>query len=57
MLRSLGREEADAAAEANGGDVRVRCEFCGQVYDFDPGEIETLFATPAQTVEGPAALQ
>ena len=57
MLRSLGRDEAEAAAEANGGDVRVRCEFCGEIYDFDPGQIEDLFATPAQTVEGPAALQ
>lgn len=57
MLRSLGRDEADAAAAANGGDVRVRCEFCGEVYDFDPGEIDSLFATPAETVEGPTALQ
>lgn len=57
MLRSLGREEAEAAAEANGGEVRVRCEFCGETYDFDPGQIDALFATPDQTVEGPAALQ
>jgi molecular chaperone Hsp33 len=57
MLRSLGRDEAAAAAAANGGDVRVRCEFCGETYDFDPGETETLFATPGQTVEGPTALQ
>lgn len=57
MLRSLGRDEAAAAAEANGGDVRVRCEFCGEVYDFDPDEIETLFAAPGQTVEGPTSLQ
>jgi molecular chaperone Hsp33 len=57
MLRSLGREEADAAAEANGGEVHVRCEFCGQRYEFDPGEIEVLFATPDETVEGPASLQ
>jgi molecular chaperone Hsp33 len=57
MLRSLGRGEAEAAAEANGGDVRVRCEFCGEVYDFNPGQIEALFAAPDQTVEGPTALQ
>jgi molecular chaperone Hsp33 len=57
MLQSLGRDEADAAAAANGGDVRVRCEFCGQSYDFDPDQIDALFATPGQTVEGPAALQ
>ena len=57
MLQSLGRAEADAAAEANGGQVRVRCEFCGEVYDFDPDQISDLFATPAPTVDGPAALQ
>lgn len=57
MLHSLGRDEAEAAAAANGGTVQVRCEFCGQSYEFDPGEIERLFATPGQTVEGPAALQ
>ena len=57
MLRSLGRDEAEAAMEANGGEVRVRCEFCGETYDFDPGQIEALFETPAQTMEGPAALQ
>jgi molecular chaperone Hsp33 len=57
MLRSLGRDEAAAAAEANGGDVRVRCEFCGEVYDFNPDEINTLFASPDQTVEGPTSLQ
>lgn len=57
MLRSLGHDEAEAAMEANGGEVRVRCEFCGETYDFDPGQIEALFETPAQTMEGPAALQ
>jgi molecular chaperone Hsp33 len=57
MLRSLGRDEAAAAAEANGGDVRVRCEFCGEVYNFNPDEINTLFASPDQTVEGPTSLQ
>jgi molecular chaperone Hsp33 len=57
MLRSLGRDEAEAAMEANGGEVRVRCEFCGETYDFDPGQIEALFEAPAQTMEGPAALQ
>ena len=57
MLRSLGREEADAAMEANGGEVRVRCEFCGETYDFDPGQIEALFATPVETVQAPPSLQ
>jgi molecular chaperone Hsp33 len=57
MLRSLGRDEADAAMAANGGEVRVRCEFCGETYDFDPGQIEALFSAPAETMEGPASLQ
>ena len=57
MLRSLGRDEAEAAAAANGGEVQVRCEFCGQSYEFDPDEIASLFATPLETVEGPASLQ
>ncbi len=33
MLRSLGEEEARAAAEAT-GQVEIRCEFCGRHYDF-----------------------
>ena len=57
MLHSLGRDEAQAAAVANGGDVQVRCEFCGQSYEFDPDEISALFASPEQTVEGPPSLQ
>jgi molecular chaperone Hsp33 len=57
MLRSLGRDEAEAAMDANGGEVRVRCEFCGETYDFDPGQIETLFSAPAEMMEGPSSLQ
>jgi molecular chaperone Hsp33 len=57
MLHSLGRDEAEAAAAANGGEVHVRCEFCGQSYEFDPDEIEALFATPDQTIEAPPSLQ
>ena len=42
MLRSLGPDEARAAMA--GGQVEVHCDFCGQAYRFDPGEIEALFA-------------
>ena len=42
MLRSLGPDEAQAAMA--GGRVEVHCDFCGQAYRFDPGEIEALFA-------------
>ncbi|MBN6149585.1 Hsp33 family molecular chaperone HslO [Xanthomonas sp. AmX2] len=48
MLRSLGEEEARAAAEAT-GQVEIRCEFCGRRYDFPLTEFGVLFAvTPAE---------
>ena len=57
MLQSLGEEEARAAAEASGGQVEVRCEFCGQEYLFPLSEFPVLFAeTPAQA-EAPERLQ
>ena len=43
MLRSLGEEEARAAAEAT-GQVEIRCEFCGRHYDFPLTEFGVLFA-------------
>ena len=57
MLRSLGREEADAAVAAADGRAQVRCEFCGQTYDFYPDEINTLFETPDATAQAPETLQ
>src|SRR5690606_30349855 len=58
MLQALGREEADAAVAAAGGTAQVRCEFCGQRYEFSPAEIGTLFAElPLATAESPAGLQ
>lgn len=58
MLHSLGREEADAAVAAAGGVAQVRCEFCGERYEFSPDEIETLFTDlPAATSASPAGLQ
>ena len=48
MLRSLGEEEARAAAETS-GQVEIRCEFCGRRYDFPLTEFGVLFAaTPAE---------
>ncbi|QDI02809.1 Hsp33 family molecular chaperone HslO [Xanthomonas cerealis pv. cerealis] len=48
MLRSLGEEEARAAAETT-GQVEIRCEFCGRRYDFPLTEFGVLFAaTPAE---------
>ncbi|QDA57900.1 Hsp33 family molecular chaperone HslO [Thermomonas aquatica] len=43
MIVSLGRDEASAAIEAGGGEARIRCEFCGQDYRFDAGEVAALF--------------
>ena len=45
MLESLGADEARAAVID--GAARIRCEFCGQAYTFEPDEIDALF-TPAR---------
>lgn len=48
MLRALGRDEAEAAAES--GAAEIICEFCGKHYHLNKGEIEHLFlAAPAMT--------
>lgn len=45
MLVSLGRSEADAAVAAGQhGHAEILCEFCGQQYAFDAGQVATLFA-------------
>lgn len=43
VLESLGQDEARAALDGR-GFAEIHCEFCGQQYRFDPGEIEALFA-------------
>lgn len=43
MLRSLGADEAVAAAQGNGGVAEIRCEFCGETYLFGPEAIAKLF--------------
>ncbi len=55
MLQSLGEEEATAALAD--GVAEVRCEFCGQLYRFDPAQIAELFDHPAVDMEAPARLQ
>jgi molecular chaperone Hsp33 len=54
MLRSLGREEAEAALRDD--LVEVHCEFCGQGYRFDGAEIAELFRH-GPTAPGPTGLQ
>ena len=48
MLRSLGQEEVNSVVEERGG-VEVGCDFCGQQYNFDPIDVEALFADSAFT--------
>lgn len=47
MLRSLGREEVDAALAARDGEIEVICEFCAQRYLFDPIDAENLLSGTA----------
>ncbi|HEV8693969.1 MAG TPA: Hsp33 family molecular chaperone HslO, partial [Lysobacter sp.] len=49
MLVSLGAEEARAALADD--EAVVRCEFCGQSYRFNPGQIEQLFAPSGVEVQ------
>lgn len=56
MLASLGIDEARAALAD--GEAVVRCEFCGQSYRFDEGQIEGLFAGPgAEAQPAPERVQ
>jgi molecular chaperone Hsp33 len=47
MLRSLGREEVDAALAARDGEIEVICEFCAQRYTFDRIDAEHLLSASA----------
>jgi molecular chaperone Hsp33 len=44
MLRSLGRDEVEAALEARDGEIEVICEFCAQHYLFDRIDAEHLLS-------------
>lgn len=44
MLRSLGRDEVEAALQAREGEVEVICEFCAQRYTFDRIDVEHLLS-------------
>lgn len=46
VLTQLGHEEA-LAAIVDGGQARITCEFCHQVYCFDRIDIEALFSSTA----------
>lgn len=57
VLIALGREEAEAAVAAGGGQAIVDCEFCGQTYSFDADAIAALFARQAGALPGAPGLQ
>lgn len=57
VLIALGREEANAAVAAGGGQAIVDCEFCGQTYSFDADAIAALFARQAGALPGAPGLQ
>ncbi len=47
MLRSLGRDEVEAALAARDGEIEVVCEFCAQRYTFDRIDAEHLLSAGA----------
>lgn len=50
VLRSLGRDEVEAALDAREGEIEVICEFCAQRYTFDRVDAEHLLSvSPAAT--------
>lgn len=56
MLRSLGRDEVEAALDARDGEIEVICEFCAQRYLFDRIDAEHLLSTSA-VLDTPATPQ
>ena len=47
MLRSLGRDEVEAALQARNDEIEVICEFCAQRYHFDRIDAEHLLSESA----------
>jgi molecular chaperone Hsp33 len=47
MLRSLGRNEVEAALAVHGEKIEVTCEFCARVYHFDRIDAEHLLSNAA----------
>ncbi|MEN1957391.1 Hsp33 family molecular chaperone HslO [Luteimonas changyuni] len=55
MMVSLGRDEAEAALID--GTAQVRCEFCGQAYEFDADALHALFTAKLSPMAAPPGLQ
>ena len=56
VLRSLGRDEVEAALEAREGEIEVICEFCAQRYTFDRIDAEHLLS-PSPQASAPTTAQ
>jgi molecular chaperone Hsp33 len=56
VLRSLGRDEVEAALEAREGEIEVICEFCAQRYTFDRIDAEHLLS-PSPQANAPTTAQ
>jgi molecular chaperone Hsp33 len=56
VLRSLGRDEVQAALAARDGEIEVICEFCAGRYTFDAVDAERI-VSEAQTQAAPPTLQ
>ncbi|RAO77004.1 Hsp33 family molecular chaperone HslO [Dyella jiangningensis] len=56
VLRSLGRDEVEAALEAREGEIEVICEFCAQRYTFDRIDAEHLLS-PSPQASAPSTAQ
>ncbi|MEO9077758.1 MAG: Hsp33 family molecular chaperone HslO [Rhodanobacter sp.] len=56
MLRSLGRDEVEAALTARDDEIEVICEFCAQRYHFDRIDAEHLLSAGA-ALGGPDTAQ
>jgi molecular chaperone Hsp33 len=54
MLASLGRAEAEAALVD--GTARIRCEFCGQAYEFNGADVHALFTSVQRPMNVPSGL-
>lgn len=43
-IKQLGQTQALAVLEEQGGSIDMDCGFCGKVYQFNPADIEQIFA-------------
>jgi molecular chaperone Hsp33 len=56
MIHSLGADEVESIL-AEGGNIEVGCDFCGQQYHFDPVDAAQIFTHKPSQVPGTSSLQ